>query len=111
MKQTVNLYYFREAFNRMDRGSQFSYEALEVLFNGLEEFEDDTGEETELDVISLCCDFSEMTLNEIIESYSYMMDEARLTDDDAYTYVMDWLHNQTWVLGDTPQNTFVFRQF
>ena len=86
MKQTVNLYDFRDAFNRMDRADAFSYEGLEILFNGLEELEDDTGEEMELDVIALCCDFSEMTLNEIIQAYPDLFDDDRLEDDDAYDY-------------------------
>lgn len=111
MKQTVNLYDFREAFTRMDRADAFSYEGLEILFNGLEELEEDTGEEMELDVIALCCDFSEMTLNEIIQSYPDLFDEDRLEDDDAYDYARDVLGNNTWVLGVTEQNTFVFRQF
>ena len=111
MKQTINLYEFRDAFNRMDRGDVFSYEGLEILFNGIEEFEEDTNEEWELDVIALCCEFSEMHINEIIESYSYMMDENRLEDDDSLSYVTEWLNNQTWLLGESKPNVFVFRQF
>ena len=111
MKTTVNLYDFRDAFNRMGRADAFSYEGLEILFNGLEEYEDDTGEEVELDVIALCCDFTEMTLNEIIQSYHDLFDEDRLEDDDAYDYVRDVLANNTWVLGVTDKHTFVFRQF
>jgi hypothetical protein len=44
MKQTVNIYTFREAFNRMGRGSQFSYEGLSLLFDYLEECEDERNE-------------------------------------------------------------------
>lgn len=111
MKQTINLYQFRDAFNRMDRADAFSYEGLEILFNGIEEFEEDTNEEWELDVIALCCDFSEMHINEIIDAYGYMMDEDRLEDDDSLSYVTEWLNNQTWVLGESKPNVFVFRQF
>ena len=59
MKQTISIYDFRRAFERMDRKDQFSYEGLEALFNWYEEYEEDTGEEVELDVIALCCDFTE----------------------------------------------------
>jgi hypothetical protein len=117
MKQTVNSYQFHDAFKRMDRGDAFSYEGLEILFNGLEEYEEETGEELELDVIALCCEFSEMSINEIIDAYGYMMDETRLTEAEAISeadtvdYVTDWLNNQTWVLGSTDSNTIVFRQF
>jgi hypothetical protein len=110
MKQTIGLSQFTDAFTAI-RPSNFTYEGLEVLFNGLEEFEEDTNEEMELDVIALCCDFSEMTISEIIDSYPDLFDEERLEDDDAYDYVRDVLGNNTWVVGVTEQNTFVFRQF
>lgn len=104
MKQTINLYQFRDAFHRMDRADAFTYEGLEVLFNGLEEFEEDTGEEMELDVIALCCDFSEMTEEDIKQSYNVNLEES---SKDLY----DWLSNQTWVLGQTDAGNYVFRQF
>lgn len=104
MKQTINLYQFRDAFQRMDRADAFTYEGLEVLFNGLEEFEEDTNEEMELDVIALCCDFSEMTEEEIEQAYNVNLKES---SKDMY----DWLSNKTWVLGQTDSGSFVFRQF
>jgi hypothetical protein len=104
MKTTVNLYDFREAFSRMNRKDNFSYEGLEILFTGLEEFEDDTGEEYELDVIAICCDFSEMTEKEIRDSYNVNLEES---SKDMY----DWLSNQTWVLGQTKSGSYVFRTF
>jgi len=59
MFQRVNFSDFRQAFHKHDRGNQFSCEGLKALFNHLEEVEQDTGEEMELDVIALCCAFSE----------------------------------------------------
>jgi hypothetical protein len=104
MKTTINLHQFRDAFYRMDRKTNFSYEGLEVLFNGLEEYEEDTGEEMDFDVIALCCDFSEMTEQEIMDSYNVNLEES---SKDMY----DWLSNQTWVLGQTASGSFIFRQF
>jgi len=59
MKQTVNSYDFIDAFHAHDRQEQFSYSGLHALFEYIEQIEEDTGEEIELDVIALCCDFSE----------------------------------------------------
>ena len=59
MKQTVSLNDFRDAFRAYDRLDNFSYDGLGALFEYLEELEEDTGEEMELDVIAICCDFSE----------------------------------------------------
>lgn len=57
--QTVNLHQFRQAFVDMGRKDQFSYTGLELLFDYLENLSDDIGETIELDVIGLCCDYSE----------------------------------------------------
>lgn len=43
----------------MNRTTNFSYAGLNALFDYLAEYEEDTGEELELDVIALCCDFTE----------------------------------------------------
>lgn len=59
MHQSINVYAFRDAFRSAGRGEQFSYEGLGALFEYLEELEESIGEPYELDVISLCCDFSE----------------------------------------------------
>jgi hypothetical protein len=39
MKQTVYFADFTAAFHRMDRGTQFTYDGLRVLFDWLEEYE------------------------------------------------------------------------
>ena len=77
----------------------------------MEEFEEDTGEEIELDVISLCCDFVEMSAHEIQNSYPTLCED--LEDDEKLTIekAVDILGNNTWVLGDTKSGTIVFRQF
>ena len=69
MKQSINLYAFRDAFLAI-RPDNFSYEGLEVLFDYLEEYEESAGEEIELDVIAICCDFLELSLDEARDMYS-----------------------------------------
>ena len=59
MKQTINFSQFCDAFHNMSREGDFSYEGKKALFYFLEEMEEDTGEEMEIDVIALCCEFSE----------------------------------------------------
>lgn len=112
MKQTINLDTFRQAFVNMGRDNHFSYEGLEVLFDSLEGFEQDTGHENELDVIALCCDFSEYDLAELLNAYD-ITDEV-LTDDNEAELIgiaTDYLNENTWLCGVTEQNTFVFQQF
>lgn len=59
MHITVTSAMFADAFRRMGRENNFSRPALLALFDYLEEYEQETGEEIELDVIGLCCDFTE----------------------------------------------------
>jgi hypothetical protein len=58
MKQTVYLEDFRRAFEST-RPKQFSYDGLIALYNYFEQLEDDIGEELDLDVIAVCCDYCE----------------------------------------------------
>ena len=87
MKQSVNLSQFRQAFTDAGRANQFSYEALGMIFGYFEEIENDTGEEIELDVIAICCDYVEMSEEEIKDDY-----EIDSTDDDA---ILEFLEDHT----------------
>ena len=108
MKQTINLSQFRDEFNSI-RPNNFSYEGLEILFDYLEEMEPDL----DLDVIALCCDYSEMTLEEIYDAYPDVLDLIDMDRPRASTYsiVVDYLNDNGSYCGDTPQGTFVFQQF
>jgi hypothetical protein len=81
MKQTVTFYDFQKAFQDL-RPNNFSYEGLRALFEYLEESEESTGEEIELDVIALCCDFIEY---ESIEDYRNDYSERAIDDYLATT--------------------------
>jgi len=59
MKQTVTKEEFFDAFKAFDREHNFTPEGLSALFDWLEEYESETGQEIELDVIALCCDWDE----------------------------------------------------
>jgi hypothetical protein len=59
MKKTVTESMFHAAFKDMDREDNFSYDARAALFEYLEQYEEDTGEMLELDVIALCCEYTE----------------------------------------------------
>jgi hypothetical protein len=69
MKSTVNFSEFCDAFHKSERDN-FSYEGLRALFDYLEQYEEDCGEEIELDVIALCCDYTEYdNLKEFQDDY------------------------------------------
>jgi len=68
--KTIDIYEFRRAFSDYDRADQFSYEGLGALFDWLDELAADTDTPYELDVIGLCCEFTEYSdLAEIKDIY------------------------------------------
>ena len=70
MIQTINESDFTTAFHRAGRGDQFTHKGLLALYEYLEEYEESTGEQIELDVIAICCDYSEYeSLKDFQEDY------------------------------------------
>ena len=100
MKQTINLYAFRNAFYKMGRKDSFSYGGLEILFDYLEELEQDTGEEMELDVISLCGEFTESTIDDLISEYDIDISDCDPDDEEAIEEtVLEYMNDHTTVCG------------
>jgi len=108
MKTTVSNHDFIEAFRAYDRMDNFSYEALNLLFEYFEEYEDSTGQEIELDVIAICCDFNEDDTDDIIANYS--IDVEGLDDDEKLEAVRDYLQDNTQLVGETASG-FVYQVF
>ena len=96
MKTTVNFYAFSEAFNI--RKDSFSYDGLKALFEYLESYEEDTGEEMELDVIALCCEYSEYdSALEAATEYGYEAEEGE-DEDDQEQAALEYLQERTQVI-------------
>ena len=69
MINIMNKYDFQNDFMKV-RPDQFSYKALQALWEHFEQYEEDTGEQIEFDPISICCDYSEyQDIKEIQENY------------------------------------------
>ena len=94
MKQTINDFQFRDAFIRMDRKENFSYAGLTALYDYLTDLEGDMGEELELDVIALCCDYSEHDLQDLQREYGDYEGEQWQDLEEA----IQWLEEQTTVI-------------
>lgn len=112
MYQSVNFNDFLNAFASHGRENQFSYEAKKIIFDYIEDYERDSGENTEMDVIALCCELSEMDLPELLK-YFDITEEVLTADNEAELLgeATDYLEQNTYLLGLTPQNTFVFQNF
>jgi hypothetical protein len=103
MKTTVSLYDFRREFAQC-RPDNFSYEGLGLLFDHIEDLERDSGEEYELDVIALCCEWNEDTPENIAANYSIDIED----DGNQLSNVLDHLNDETMVAGVTEAGTIVY---
>jgi len=94
----INVYQFRDEFTLVNRKDQFSYEGLGILFDYLEQVEDDTGEPIELDVIALCCDYTEDTFEDAAKNFNIDISECADAEEIRQT-VLDYLNDETMVCG------------
>jgi len=98
MKQSVNMYDFERAFKNFERDN-FSYDGLKALFEYLEEYEEGTGEEVELDVIALCCEYMEYdSLKEYNDDYGTKYSEIDAIQNDTTLIKID-------------DNSFIIQQY
>ena len=108
MIQNITSHKFHDAFNAM-RPDNFSYEALSLLFDHFEDIEEETGEQIALDVIAICCDFSEDSVQAIIDNYS--IDVAHCANDAQIKQaVIEYLAEHTSYIGETEIGLF-YQQF
>ena len=107
--QTINnASQFRDQFHRCGRGDQFSYEALGLIFDYL----NDSGSDVELDVIAICCEFAEDTWEDVAKNYGIDLEGIDSYNDEAAAMeaVRDYLEKNTSVVGEV-NGGFVYVQF
>jgi hypothetical protein len=102
MIQTINVSDFRDAFRACGRQNQFSYEGLGALFDYMEEIDPDF----DLDVIALCCDYSEDSVQDIAEQYGIEVDSL----DELEDAVRAHLEENTSIVAEL-DGRFLYAQF
>ena len=96
MKKTISFYEFQRDFQDV-RPDNFSYDGLKALFDYLEDYAEDCGTEIELDVIAICCEFSEYdSAMEAAKNYNFEPDED--DEDDQETAALEFLEYHTSVI-------------
>ena len=83
MKQIINEWDFKEAFRQAGRKEQFSDKGLSALFKEFEDYEDSTGEEIDLDVIAICCDYTEYS------NFAEFNADYKVLDDDEIAELLE----------------------
>lgn len=111
--QTMSVYGFIDAFKQSQYAENFSYNGLQVLFDYLEQYSEDVGQDVELDVCAIAYDFAESEVSTIIHEYNLNQEIDGLDDMDEEEQkesVIEWLNDQTMVCGDNG-DIIVYQQF
>ena len=108
MKTTVSRYDFERAFIDADRKNTFTYDGMHLLFDYLEEYEESTGSEIELDVIALCCEYDENHWQDIADNYRIDLDG--IEEDAKKDVVREYLEENTQLVGETDKG-FIYAAF
>ena len=107
-------YELQTEFNRYDRSKNFTPAGVRVLFDYLEEISEGSGKDIKLDIIGLCCEYSEDTFSDIAANYRIdLTDRSGETiedDDEIKRIVLDYLNNNTVVCGVTG-TTAIYAEF
>lgn len=108
--QTVDNYYqFEQAFRDAGRSDNFTYRGLRVFFDWLESCSDDIGENVELDVVALCCEYREESAESIAADYSADLSDIDegLSDEEKQAALVDivreYLYEHTALCGEYTQ--------
>ena len=81
---------FRDEFTKMNRENQFSYKGLNALYDYIEEYYQEADKPYELDVIELCCDFTEYdSLEEFNKDYNREYENIDDIVDDTVVIMVD----------------------
>ncbi len=99
MKITVTKSMFAEQFKDMGRVDNFSRAALGALFDYYTDTEESTGEEIELDVVAICCDWTECdSAAEAAREYGWTPDNEEDDNEEKENEAREWLEARTTVL-------------
>ena len=110
--QTLSKSSFIDAFKQSSRKDQFSYEALEAIFDQLEEYSDNTGEPVEFDIVAVCCEWVESHWSDVARDYSIDLNDFADDEDDdnRIKAVAEYLWDNTTAY-ELSNGVFVYVQF
>ena len=103
-------YELQTEFNRYDRSENFTPAGVRVLFDYLEEISEGSGEDIKLDIIGLCCEYYESSIEEIIDHYKLDVSHAEGDEDEIKEMVREYLEDRTSVCGEVSDG-FVYAAF
>lgn len=102
-----NAYQLEQLFRECGRANHFSYEGFNALYDYLDEFSNCTGKDFKIDVIALCCDFTEYeSWEEVYNNYAYSYNNEsktfeELEEEGELDEFKEWVQDRTIVIECT----------
>ena len=102
-----NGYQLEQLFKECGRENHFSYEGFNALYDYLDDYSEEVGEPFKVDVIALCCDFTEYSgWDELYNIYSYSYNNEsktfeELEEDNELDDFKEWVQDRTIVIEVT----------
>ena len=87
---SLSLYDFERAFRDMNR-DYYSHEAYQYLYEMLDELDG------ELDVIAICCDWTEYEPDEILTEYGNLVSGDFADDEEKVEALLEKIDNETFM--------------
>lgn len=119
MKTNVTFNMFCDAFSESYK-SNFSYDGKKALFDYLEEYDEDIGESTELDIIALCCEYTEYSdVSDYLSNYNtdvgkedFVEAESLELDEDEYeNAIREEIQNKTTLIEIEGTSGFIIQSY
>lgn len=113
MYQSIQFCNFQDAFVRMDRNNNFSYEGKKALFDYLESYEEDTGEPIELDVIALCVEYTEYdNVQDYLKEHDTDLSATEFDSEDEFlAAVKEEISDNTTLIEIEDSEAFIIQDF
>ena len=108
---------FINLFHVMDRENNFSVTARRALFNYYDSLANDIGEDIELDIIGICCEWSESTEDSLIIEYIHLVNDEDIDEDDddaRLSLIVDYIESESMLIEVDQYNqgkTFLVLEF
>ena len=99
-----NSYQLEQLFRECGRENHFSYEGFNALYDYLDEYSDEVGEDFKVDVIAICCDFTEYeSWEDLYNNYSYSYNNEsetfeELEKNNGLDDFKEWVQDRTIVI-------------
>ena len=94
--------------------NNFTYEGKQALYDYLIQYEEDTDEEIEMDIVAFCCEYNEYeNIKEYIKNYNTDVDKSEFEEDEEgfKKAVMEEIRNKTTLIEIEGSEGFIIQTY